>query len=231
MAKNEKPLEKTYYPLVARWLERHFNCFKVAVNKGLRYGRIDVLGIRDIGGDLSGEVETIAVEVKRGATPFANACGQTFGYSIYANRVYLADLREERFLQDEVFIASNLGIGLIQIRGKKCMEVLSSPFHRPITRMQSRLFEALRLGKCQLCDSIFQIGAQAGNTWSNVSRENIKRAIEQDKGLMFWNREVAERKRQLGIRGSKDDTTTFERRFLCPDCIQSVISQLHPSDG
>jgi hypothetical protein len=61
----------------------------------LRFGRIDVIGIRDIGGDLSGEVETVAVEVKRGSTPFANACGQTYGYSVYANRVYLADLRDK----------------------------------------------------------------------------------------------------------------------------------------
>jgi hypothetical protein len=228
VAKKKMPLEKTYYPLVARWLKRHFLCFKLAVNKGLRYGRIDVIGIRDIGGDLSGEVETIAVEVKRGATPFANACGQTFGYSVYANRVYLADLRKERFSQDEIFIASNLGIGLIQIRGTTCQEVLSSPFYRPIPKMQMRLFEALRLGKCQLCDSIFQIGTrEGGNTYSNVSRENIKRAIETEKGLMFWNREVAERKRQLGIRGRKEDSTTFERRFLCRDCVQAVLSQLH----
>jgi hypothetical protein len=230
MAKKKASLEKEYYPLVARWLKRHFLCFKVAVNKGLRYGRIDVIGVRDVGGDLSGEVETIAVEVKRGATPFANACGQTFGYSVYANRVYLADLREERFSQDETFIASNLGIGLIQIKGTKCQEVLSSPFYQPITKMQLRLFEALRLGKCQLCDSMFQIGTpEGGNAWSNVSRENVKKAIEEEKGIMFWNREVAERKRKLGIRGRKEDTTTNERRFLCPDCVWAVLSQLHPN--
>jgi hypothetical protein len=227
VAKKKAPLEKTYYPLVARWLKRHFLCFKVAVNKGLRYGRIDVIGIRDIGGDLSGEVEAIAVEVKRGATPFANACGQTFGYSVYANRVYLADLRAERFSQDEIFIASNLAIGLIQIKGKRCQEVLSSPFYRPVPKLQLRLFEALRLGKCQLCDSIFQIGnPEGGNTYSKVSRENIGRAIDAEKGLMFWNREVANRKRQLGIRGSKDDTTTFERRFFCPDYVKVVLGQM-----
>jgi hypothetical protein len=60
-----------------------------------------VIGIRDIGGDFSGEVETIAVEVKRGSTPFVNACGQAFGYSVYSNRVYLADLRDHRFTQDD----------------------------------------------------------------------------------------------------------------------------------
>ncbi len=142
MAKTPMPLEKTLYALVGRWLKRHFKCFKVAIDKGLRHGRIDVVGIRDIGGDLSGEVETIAVEVKRGTTPFANACGQAFGYSVYANRVYLADLREKEYSQDEIFIASNLGIGLIQIKGKTCIEILSSPFHRPLTGMHSRLLEA-----------------------------------------------------------------------------------------
>jgi hypothetical protein len=233
MAKIRKPLEKTYYPLVGRWLRRHFSCFKVAINKGLRYGRIDVIGVRDVGGDLAGDVETIAVEVKRGATPFANACGQTFGYSVYsvyANRVYLADLRDKSFTQEEVFIASHLGIGLVQIKGRKASEVLSSPFYDPISKMQLRLFEALRLGKCQLCNSVFQIGhSENGTAYSNLCRENVQRAIELERGLMFWNREVAERKRRLGVRGEKGGTTTYERRFICPDCVSAVLSQLAPT--
>src|SRR4051794_14223094 len=114
----KKPLEKTLYPLVARWMRQRFLCFRLAINKGLRYSRIDVLGIRDVGGDFSGEVETIAVEVKRGSTPFTNASGQALGYRVYANRVYLADVRDEPFNQDEILIASTLGIGLIQIKGK-----------------------------------------------------------------------------------------------------------------
>jgi hypothetical protein len=228
MAKKKKPLERDYYPLVARWLKRHFLCFRVAVNRGLRFGRIDVIGIRDIGGDFSGEVETIAVEVKRGSTPFANACGQTYGYSVYANRVYLADLREDRFTQDETFIASNLGIGLIQIKGTKCREVLSSPFYQPIQKMQLRLFESLHLGKCQLCQSLFEIGTADGNNYTKVARENIKRAIREEKGLVFWNRELAERKRRLGLTRNKEDESTWERRFICPDCVGSVVKQLHP---
>src|SRR4051812_12565036 len=116
-------LEKTLYPMVDRWMHRHFRCFRTAVNKGLRHGRIDIIGVRDIGGDLSGEVETIAIEVKRGAFPFANGCGQALGYKTYANRVYLADKRQDSFTTDELHIASHLGIGLIQIRGNKCFEV------------------------------------------------------------------------------------------------------------
>ncbi len=95
--------------------------------------------------------------------------------------------------------------------------------------MQLRLFESLRLGKCQLCESIFEIGAADGNNlYSKVVRENIKRAIDQEKGLVFWNREVAGRKRRPGIRGRKEDETTWERRFFCPDCVDAVLKQLHP---
>src|SRR5262249_23092779 len=154
--------------VVARWVRRHFLCFQVAVNKGLRYGRIDVIGIRDVGGDFSGEVEMIAVEVKRGSTPFSNACGQTFGYRVYANRVYLADQRDRPFNHDEIHIASSLGIGLIWIKGTKCKEVLSSPYYKPITKLQLSLFEALQLGVCQLCDSLFKVGEPEGGYYKNV---------------------------------------------------------------
>ena len=221
--------EKRLYPLVERWMRRHFACFLTAVNRGLRHSRIDVVGVRDTGGDLSGEVETIAVEVKRGSFPFANACGQTLGYNVYANRVYLADLRSDAFTHDEIHIASHLGIGLIQIKRDKCVEVISSPVYRPIQKLNLGLLEALRLGRCQLCNSVFNIGKRdgSGNRFSNLSRENVRRALNTEKGLMFWNREVAERKHKLRLRMSADGTTN-ERRFICPDCIYYVVSQLGP---
>ena len=226
MAKKKVPLEKDYYPLVKRWLLRHFRCFKAETNKGLKYGRIDVIGIRDIGGDFSGEVETIAVEVKRGITPFANACGQTLGYRVFANRVYLADSRTLPFNQDEIFIANNLGIGLIQIKNNKCHEILSSPFYQSIPKMRMRLFEALRLGKCQLCESIFEIGKDGGNKYSELAKENVKRAIATGKGMVFWNREVAARKRKAGIARNKEDVRTWERRFLCGECVEVMLKPL-----
>src|SRR5271156_4747245 len=116
--------EKKLYPIVDEWMVRHFKCFKSMRNSGLRYSRCDVVGIRDVGGELSGEVETICIEVKKGAEPFATASGQAFGYRVYGNRVYLADRRMTTFTDDELAIASTLGIGLIQIRDKKCTEVL-----------------------------------------------------------------------------------------------------------
>lgn len=70
MAKKSKtPKESDLYPIVERWMQRHFHCFKTVIDKGLRYERIDMFGVRDVGGDLSGEVETIAIEVKKGRTP------------------------------------------------------------------------------------------------------------------------------------------------------------------
>jgi hypothetical protein len=224
--------ERALYPAVERWLRRHFGCFRTAVNKGLRHSRIDIIGVRDTGGDLSGEVETIAVEVKRGSFPFANGCGQTLGYNVYANRVYLADLREKPFAPDEVQIASHLGIGLIQIRSGKCLEVISSPVYKPIQKLNLRLLETLRLGRCQLCDSVFSIGDPSGsnNRFSNLARENLRKAIASEKGLMFWNREVAKRKHQLRLRVSPDGTT-YERRFICPDCVYYVVAQLAPGNS
>lgn len=224
----QKP-ERSLYPVVERWLRRHFGCFRTSINKGLRHGRIDVIGVRDTGGDLSGEVETIAIEVKRGSFPFANACGQTLGYNVYANRVYLADLRAESYSRDEVQIASHLGIGLIQIRRTQCIEIASSPFYKPIQKLNLRLLETLRLARCQICDSFFEIGDPQNNMnrFSNLTRENLRKAIRDEKGMIFWNREVADRKRKLKIRTPKDGLT-YERRFVCPDCVYYFLSQLSP---
>ncbi len=218
-----RPKEKDLYPIVQKWLKRYYRCFETGINTGLKYSRIDVVGVRDVGGDLSGEVETIVVEVKRGTEPFATASGQALGYRVYANRVYLADYREKPFTLDETHIASHLGVGLIQIKGGKCHEVLSSPHYRPITKLNLRLMENLALGCCQICNTIFQIG-ESKRTYANLARENLKFAFEKHKGVMFWNREIANRKNRLKIRETEDGTT-YERRFICPDCVDYLLSQ------
>src|SRR5262245_5986134 len=123
--------ENSLYPVVERWLRTRFTCFRTAVNKGLRHGRIDIIGVHDVGGELSGDVETVAVEVKRGSFPVVNGCGQALGYNFYANRVYVADIRKESVSRAELLIASHLGIGLVQIKGKRCIEIASSPFAAP----------------------------------------------------------------------------------------------------
>lgn len=220
-----KVKESNLYPVVEKWLRKYHLCFKTAKNKGLSYSRIDVIGVKDVGGDLSGEVETISVEVKRGTEPFATASGQALGYKVYVNRIYLADLRDKAFSPDEINIASHLGIGLIQIQNGKCKEILSSPSYKPIAKLNFLLLEKLALGKCQLCSSFFEIGDIERNRFSSLARENVKKAIKDGKGLMFWNREVGERKNKVGIRKTENGAT-YERRFICPDCIYYFISRL-----
>jgi len=215
--------EKSLYPIVQKWLKRHYRCFATAINKGIKYSRIDVVGVRDVGGDLSGEVESIIIEVKRGTAPFATACGQALGYQVYANKIYLADYRNSPFLYDEIHIASHLGIGLIQINRNKCFEILSSPHYRPITKLNLALMENLGYGWCQICSSMFKIGDQQ-NKFAYLARENLKKALEKKKGIIFWNQEIANRKKNLGIRDAGEGLT-YEHRFICPDCIDFLFRQ------
>jgi len=223
MVTNDK--ESAAYPLVEKWMKRQFHCFKAGINVGLRYSRVDVLGVKDVGGDLSGEIEIIAIEVKRGSEPFATASGQALGYHVYANRVYLADRREKTFTPSEIEIASHLGIGLVQIIGATCREVLSSPYHRPISRLSFSLLEKLALGECRICGTFFEIGMAKNRQFSNLTREKFQKAVGSEKGLMFWNRELADRKNKTGVRVTNDGTT-HERRFICPDCVQNVLAKI-----
>jgi hypothetical protein len=42
------------YPKVEAWLKHRQRCFATGINTGLKASRIDVVGLRDVGGDLSG---------------------------------------------------------------------------------------------------------------------------------------------------------------------------------
>jgi hypothetical protein len=217
--------EVTYYPLVERWTKKRFACFKTITNKGLKYGRIDVLGFRGVGGDLSGEIETIAIEVKLGgSTPFALASGQTLGYRVFANRVYLALVRSEPFSTDEFQIASNLGIGLIQVTGKAIKEELSSPYYRPLTKLNLQLLESVGLGHCQFCGCVFGIGDAAKNRFARLTRQRLAKAVAEGRGMMFWNSEVSARKNRFHARREGD--IEYERRFICRDCLQIFFGDL-----
>lgn len=215
--------EKDYYPIVAKWLARQYNCFKTDINTGLVNSRADVTGVRDTGGDFSGEIETIIVEVKRAKEAFATASGQTFGYTIYANRVYLADKRVNGFTPDEIMIANHLGIGLIQIdKNNKCSEILTSPYYKPLTKFSVHFLHRLSLAKCQFCETYFTIGVNESR-YSNVTKENISKAIIEERGIAFWHRELNERKTKFKP-VKRNKMLTYERRYLCPECTYLLFS-------
>lgn len=216
-------LEKEYYPIVAKWLARQYSCFQTDINTGPKNSRADVVGVTDTGGDFSGEVETIVVEVKRDKEAFATASGQTFGYTIYANRVYLADKRVNGFTRDEIMIANHLGIGLIQIdKHNKCNEILSSPYYKPLTKFNIHFLHRLGLAKCQFCETYFSISNEI-NKNAKVTRANIKKAIQEERGLIFWHRELDARKTKFKP-DRRNKELTYERRHLCPECTQLLFS-------
>jgi hypothetical protein len=94
--------------------------------------------------------------------------------------------------------------------------------------MNLALVEKLALGACQLCGTVFEMGDDPKrNRFSKLTRGNLRKAVQSERGLMFWNHELADRKSKLGIRRATDGGT-FERRFICPDCVGSVLSQVVP---
>jgi len=200
---------------------RHFRCFSTDINVGLKYSRADIFGVRDVGGSLSGDIESIIIEVKRGNEPFATASGQALGYSVYANRVYLADRRDSGFRQDELQIASRLGIGLIRIARERIDEVLSSPHHQPITRMSMEILEKIRLGQCCVCRIFFEIGPTKKKLRGHLAREDIRKAALNGKGLIFWSEKLFERKRKLKLLPHRQNMQdrSFERRMVCGECV------------
>ncbi len=159
---------------------------------------------------------------KPGTEPFATASGQALGYSVYANRVYLADFRTEGFRPSELEIANHLGIGLIQLSKNRCREVLSSPFHNPVPRMSLELIARLALANCQLCGTVFECGRDRQNRLSNVTKGNLPLAVAKNKGLVFWLRALSDRKKRLGI-GRGQEGFTVEKRFVCPECVQQFF--------
>lgn len=85
--------------------------------------------------------------------------------------------------------------------------------------MLLELLAKLALAKCQFCGTFFECGLGRQNLLSNVVNENLKRAIAINKGLVFWLRDLSDRKKRLGI-GRGSDGFTMERRFICRECVE-----------
>jgi len=214
----KKLKESDLYPIVERRTKKHFSCFKTAINQWIKYSRIDVIGVRDVGWNLSWDIELVSIEVKRWSEPFATASWQASGYKVYAHRIYLADYREDEFSLIERDIASHLWIWLIQIdKNFHCKEILSSPLYKPLKSLNLLLLEKLELVRCQLCWTFWNYSYNNKNT-----SRNIKNAKLDEKWYLFWSSELADRKRKIHYKDQNGDTT-FERRYLCSECVQQFF--------
>jgi len=216
--------EADHYPRVERWVKQQFGCWQTAINTGPKVGRIDVVGVRDVGGDLSGRSEVIAVEVKAGTQVFATSAGQAHGYSVMADRCYLADLRGTRpaFSDTELLIAGRLGIGLIALRPSgRVEECLTAPPNDPIEELRLQVIEKLGLALCSLCGTLFKRSLEGTNDWKGVTRSGNNRgpndAAGVGRGFMWWLTTAA------NGRDKKLREAVYWRRYLCPDCTWNLF--------
>jgi len=212
--------ERELYPSVERFLKKRFSCFVTAQDRGVKFGRVDVVGVRDIGKSLTGAFEVIAVEVKAGNQPFNTAVGQAYGYSVYAERCYLADVRSRPFSLEEIDIASSLSVGLLLIRENgNISEVLASPVHKPLIDMRAELLFKLGYAQCTICGSVFQCGDD--KNWERYVSRYVKKAWDKERGYIYWLDKIKKLK-GLSPRAYK------ERRYICADCVYNLYDEIMP---
>jgi hypothetical protein len=207
---------KKLYDLVKEnFLKRKQECFVTRINTGIKYvGRVDAIGIRDIGGISCGDIEIIAVEVKPKKRNIINQLGQALGYSLIAHKCYLAVnfKHRESFTQEDKFLASRLGVGLLEIRGKGIKEALSAPKHEPVENLVRELLWNLNVVKCNICGT-FVKGA-------HKKAFRLINAFNKEKVFM-WNTPVEHRKILF-----PKESGNFKWASTCPACVNTLVEEL-----
>lgn len=227
MARKARALsEAALYEPVEKFVRSGMSCWQARTKAGVAdVGEIDVLGVRYAGGELSGQSEVIAIEVKLSTARFAVSAGQTHGYSVVAERCYLAAITES-FTPTQVLIASRLGIGLVRIwqtpsGAFRCAEVLSAPTGQPVQELKLKAVDRLGLAACSLCQGLFRRYIEKPDDYKAVvrhtSRGKLLDAAEQGKGLVWWLDEQAEEHGLFSNSGY-----TIARRYLCPACVRAM---------
>ena len=208
--------EASLYPYVEDFLRSEaFGCFRTATRVGTSFvGIADVVGVRDVGGDVRGDVEIIAVEVKKSTNNFGKILGQALGYSLFAHKCYLAVAfsNNNAFSLEQKELATRLGVGLIEIREShgvwRCSEVLTSANHNPHGhQMETLLRRGLGLVRCSLCGVFVD--------YTNFS-ESWKEALKKDKVYLVW------RKPDRKLLFSKRKKGDLRRLYICKDCVKEL---------
>ncbi|HLB71875.1 MAG TPA: hypothetical protein VJJ51_12605 [Candidatus Methanoperedens sp.] len=121
-------LEAKLYNSIEDFIKQRFGCHVVKQQVGTKLGKVDVMGLRETSGDFEAGGELVAIEVKEEKAPFLKAIGQAFAYSLYAHRCYLAYKKRynNNFSSDEIDIATQFGVGLIEIKNNECNLIVTS---------------------------------------------------------------------------------------------------------
>ena len=208
--------ERDLYPAVERFAKSTLGCFTTQVDTGTKLGRVDVVGLKDVGGRLDGEGEVVAIEVKRGRSPFLASIGQAAAYSVLADRCYFADIRDG-WTDEEIEVAQELRVGLLTLSGGSRPRVrvaLNAPRSTSVTSLRAELIERLHYSVCTICRAFFRRG-EPGRFRQHVATSSPKAAAGSDKGFMYWLEEQ-------DSRSGNDSALLYTRRYVCPGCISAL---------
>ncbi|MEM3556074.1 MAG: hypothetical protein QXF56_05125 [Candidatus Micrarchaeia archaeon] len=146
------------------------------------------------------------VEVKPKTYHFGKKIGQTLGYSLCTHRVYLAC--KEEFTTPQIELASQLGVGLIQIKRKYgCSEVVGSRLFQPDKEKMLKLLVKMNMGECMLCGSLISL-----DNYSN----SFNRALE--RGIPYEFVRDIETKDMPSYKGK--EKVVHQWLYICPLCLQ-----------
>jgi hypothetical protein len=170
----------------------------------------------------------IAIEVKEEGASFLTAIGQARIYSVYAHKCYLAIRKRygNKFTPEETDIATQLGVGLIEIRSNRCHEVLSSQLFSPQEKYVLQILNKLGFFRCTLCRGAYRKkDIQAINIKQQIDLQSdpkytgqLVRAIKQRKHAMYWLYEM------YYSRESETRKYNYNRRYICKDCLSLFAS-------
>jgi hypothetical protein len=208
--------ESAFYPCVEEFLTSEaFGCFKTAQRVGTSFvGIVDVVGARDVGGDVRGEMEIIAVEVKKSPSNYGKILGQALGYSLLAHKCYLAVpfSNDKAFSLEQKELATRLGVGLLEIRKTygvlRCTEALTSANHVPHGhQMETLLRRGLGLIRCGFCGFYVDTG--------NIT-QSWQEALKKEKVYLSW------RKPERSLLFSRRRKGDWRRLYICNDCVKEL---------
>lgn len=197
--------EWEYYPRIAHFLKTKYHCFATGETTGSGHvGLADVIGIRDTGGPMMPDVEVIAVEVKLDTSSLGKSLGQALGYSLFADKCYLAvPMGKKGFSLEQIEMATHLGVGLINCRKSRIREVATSSPHSPIPALRTRVIWNLDYALCCLCGNAVEAPEDGTARRLRVVEEEgrvlgIRKLLKDDgssRRLLFTERSRPERER------------------------------------
>jgi hypothetical protein len=221
-------LESKLYKIVEQFAYEHFNCKVVKQQVGTHLGKVDVVGFRQIHGDLGTIGEIIAIEVKEENASYLTAIGQARAYSIYAHKCYLAYRKRytNKFTSEETDIASQLGVGLIEIKADKSNIIATSQSFSPREDYVLTILGKMKLFRCTLCHAVYPLkDFVAVNAQDEINPSDkpaylgkMNQAIKNHKNIEYFlyhlNSQYEDDERKY----------VYDRRYICKDCASIFAS-------